>query len=1013
MPSPVFYEKTEIQFSRHQAVESKKQLLYINNYTCDLKFLRSEIFVLKIYRYERTKIFKQEKKMYSYSLIYHALSVLYISAISIFPAVLNVSGTITSDTTWDVDTVIVTDTVTLTQNSSLTIKSGTNVLFQKQTKLQINGSLYALGAVDDSIIFTAHDPNAPWCGIVFGKNSANDSSIVQFCIIEQCGKGYAVEIDGYNTLDIHNCTIQINNNGVGFKTATTIKKCSIKNNSGIGIEICSGCSFYHCVIENNALGGLLADRCGNVIVENCLITGNGEYGVRGEKPGIIINNCTIADNKGDGVFLTNEPMPEDQRVLNSIIWNNSIYNNGYLWISHCCVKGFLNGGNIENIINKNPCFSNTHPHPYSILNTSPCINMGENSIDLSEKDLTGNPRIYDGKYDIVDIGAYEFQGEPVSPILDILPENALNNVTGENREDTLSFVLKNVGSDSLKIDSIKFTSDNYSVLDSSVLHTYLNFKESATLRIVFSSTETGSFIDTGFIYYNNEVSNIGTGFDVFQTCYKNQSVSGTWKKSDATYALVGCITVPVDSTLIIEPGVIVKSENGKLVVNGRLVAKGSVNDTIVFSKIHNHWDGILLNGEGSLQDSSIISFCKVEYSGGIKLNNISRLRISNCNISNNRSTYTVNHGTCGIYCDSSSPLICNNSIMYNGGVAHSNMSGDSYITGGGIICDNISNALIMNNLISNNTVYAEGCFPGGGKSYGGGIYCINSNPIIFGNVIKNNGCSGEGPLGDAVGGGVYLVSSRALLLNNTIVNNYTENNGFYNSGGVRAQSTTQPIIINCIIWNNSVKQIHYYNPIDKDTILDSVQYCSIQEGYLGTGNQSDPPLFNDTSNGDWTLSKYSPCINSGTPDTSGLCIPKYDLAGNPRLAGNRIDIGAYESSFTPIIHTDLIGEKVNPAFRIEPCIASYNDKTIKFFIQTNSVVGVSLKIYDALGNMIFASENKIDSNIREKLFVEWDKKNKNSKTVGSGTYLVVFVTIDKDGNRKVCNKMIGIKHPAD
>lgn len=317
----------------------------------------------------------------------------------------------------------------------------------------------------------------------------------------------------------------------------------------------------------------------------------------------------------------------------------------------------MGGFNGSNIIDKNPCFSNAPPYPYSILNTSPCINMGDNNNDLSEKDLAAQPRVYDGKYDIVDIGAYEYQGEPAAPVLDISPENALNNVTGINREDTLSFLLKNLGSDSLKIDSITFTSDKYSILDSAVLHTYLNFQGSSPLKILFSSTETGVFIDAAFIYYNNKTSEINTSFDVFQTCYKNQSVSGIWTKSNSTYALVGSITVPEDSTLIIEPGVIVKSEKGKLIVNGRLVAKGLANDTIVFSKIHNHWDGILLHGEDSQPDSSIISYCKVEYSTGIHIKNVSKLRISNSNITQN---YNYSSYAGGIICENSSVLIGNN-----------------------------------------------------------------------------------------------------------------------------------------------------------------------------------------------------------------------------------------------------------------------------------------------------------------------------------------------------------------
>ncbi len=42
------------------------------------------------------------------------------------------------------------------------------------------------------------------------------------------------------------------------------------------------------------------------------------------------------------------------------------------------------------------------------------------------------------------------------------------------------------------------------------------------------------------------------------------------------------------------------------------------------------------------------------------------------------------------------------------------------------------------------------------------------------------------------------------------------------------------------------------------------------------------------------LSAGSPCINSGTADTTGLNLPLTDLAGNYRVWNNRIDIGCYE-----------------------------------------------------------------------------------------------------------------------
>jgi len=60
------------------------------------------------------------------------------------------------------------------------------------------------------------------------------------------------------------------------------------------------------------------------------------------------------------------------------------------------------------------------------------------------------------------------------------------------------------------------------------------------------------------------------------------------------------------------------------------------------------------------------------------------------------------------------------------------------------------------------------------------------------------------------------------------------------------------------------------------------------------------PLFIDPENGDFHFLVDSPCINSGTPDTTGLNLPEYDLDGNPRIYDNIVDMGCYEWQGTPI-----------------------------------------------------------------------------------------------------------------
>jgi hypothetical protein len=65
----------------------------------------------------------------------------------------------------------------------------------------------------------------------------------------------------------------------------------------------------------------------------------------------------------------------------------------------------------------------------------------------------------------------------------------------------------------------------------------------------------------------------------------------------------------------------------------------------------------------------------------------------------------------------------------------------------------------------------------------------------------------------------------------------------------------------------------------------------------GEHNLSSDPIFASTTVGHpeyLRLANGSPCINSGTPDTLGLELLPFDLAGNFRIWDGRIDMGCYE-----------------------------------------------------------------------------------------------------------------------
>lgn len=291
----------------------------------------------------------------------------------------------------------------------------------------------------------------------------------------------------------------------------------------------------------------------------------------------------------------------------------------------------------------------------------------------------------------------------------------------------------------------------------------------------------------------------------------------------------------------------------------------------------------------------------------------------------------------GIFC-SGSPSPSNRSVISNNTISNNTCSGNggggisisggldiynniisynvcttigSYSGGGGILwMPGADNASLKNNVLSNNSVYSATVSSGGG-----GIRFYTSTNSTFnmsGNVIANNSDFSTGA--DSGGGGVFIDGSGiisandAILTNNTIVNNSSAK-----GGGIYCARNGNAIISNCIVWGNIADSAGTQLFLSTDLSDPAFQYCNIQSGssafalnnnfYTGAyqNNIDMNPMFISPSTGsgngfdgltsDWSLQTTSPCINSGDP--AGM-YDSTDIAGNIRVSGSFIDMGAYE-----------------------------------------------------------------------------------------------------------------------
>ncbi|MCL1827517.1 MAG: T9SS type A sorting domain-containing protein [Candidatus Cloacimonetes bacterium] len=74
--------------------------------------------------------------------------------------------------------------------------------------------------------------------------------------------------------------------------------------------------------------------------------------------------------------------------------------------------------------------------------------------------------------------------------------------------------------------------------------------------------------------------------------------------------------------------------------------------------------------------------------------------------------------------------------------------------------------------------------------------------------------------------------------------------------------------------------------------------------------EEEYPLFTASWDGDYTLMEGSMAIDSGTTNVPYFDLPLYDIAGNPRVMGSTIDMGAYEfiQAFADFEATPLSGD---------------------------------------------------------------------------------------------------------
>ena len=262
------------------------------------------------------------------------------------------------------------ENIEIPKGSNLIIKPGVEVLFQGQYKMDVKGSINAIGTVDDMIIITSIA--VPWKGIRFDFTDAISPAPSKFhyCKISKAGKigticsspdhgssGGAIYVEGFSHLEICYCELFDNSvlshgGAIGLFSGSSplISHCNIHDNyalkRGGGICMMVGCNPE--ITHNTFTENVSEDKGGGAIAMGNFATGTHCYPIinsnyfsnnstGGNGGGVFICNSSptdfenntfennTADNQGGGIYIrTNSTLD----IVNNVFSENQSYSDG-------------------------------------------------------------------------------------------------------------------------------------------------------------------------------------------------------------------------------------------------------------------------------------------------------------------------------------------------------------------------------------------------------------------------------------------------------------------------------------------------------------------------------------------------------------------------------------------------------------------------------------------------------------------------------------------------------------
>ena len=294
------------------------------------------------------------------------------------------------------------------------------------------------------------------------------------------------------------------------------------------------------------------------------------------------------------------------------------------------------------------------------------------------------------------------------------------------------------------------------------------------------------------------------------------------------------------------------------------------------------------NGNSTLSNVTFIGNSAGEQGGAIYYNN-SNDAFTNIEFSSNRAEFGGAVFNRSSDLDLSGSSFFNNSATEDGGAIFNSSNGNPNLTSvnfvsntatedGGAIFNDGGSPVIIGAVFADNIANSSG-----GAFYSSGNHTV-ANSLFTGNV-------------SFFGGAIFSLDNSSTVVNSTFSDNTGRSSGAIAFSG---DENDTPSVINSIIYDN--RSFASDNQIVAGETRLNVSNSLIQDAINAGGNLNVDPEFVAPDSFDYRLSEGSPAIDAGNNQATVLAGEDADielgedLAGNARIVGTRVDLGAYEGA---------------------------------------------------------------------------------------------------------------------